>query len=121
MMAADSYFHDMDSANGVDLLEGFGAVLLLIFGGAVVFYEIDLFYTVWYFAFSKKKKWWRSVMNVLSHSVIAFAFIYFIAEEFFIMELRRYEMLPLILFFMYLIFRCVGMIISERSAKREEK
>ena len=49
-----SYNYDMDPANGVDILEGFGAALTLIVGGLVVFYELDLFYTVYYFLIKPK-------------------------------------------------------------------
>ena len=45
--AVKSYKYDMDPTNGVDILEGFGAVLIMMVGGFVVFYELDLFYTVY--------------------------------------------------------------------------
>ncbi len=37
VVAIDSYNYDMAPANGVDILEGFGAVLILMVGGFVVF------------------------------------------------------------------------------------
>ena len=64
--AIDSYNYDMDPANGVDILEGFGAVLTMMVGGFVVFYELDLFYTVYYF-FIKPKTVAKSILNILSN------------------------------------------------------
>ena len=60
--AIQSYNYDMDPANGVDILEGFGAVLTLMVGGFVVFYELDLFYTAFYF-FLKPKIIAKSMAN----------------------------------------------------------
>ena len=37
--AIDSYRFDMDPANGVDILEGLGAVLVVIVGGLIVLYD----------------------------------------------------------------------------------
>ena len=51
--AIDSYNYDMNPANGVDILEEFGAVLAIMIGAFVVFYELDLFYTVYYFGIVK--------------------------------------------------------------------
>ena len=64
--AIDSYNYDMDPANSVDILEGAGAVLTLIVGGFVVFYELDLFYTVYYFLI-KPNTIAKSVLNVVSN------------------------------------------------------
>ena len=47
--AIESYNYDMDPANGVDILEGVGAAMLIIVGGLVTLCEIDLFFTVYYF------------------------------------------------------------------------
>ena len=52
--AVRSYQYDIDPANGVDILEGFDAVLTMMVGGFVVFYELDLFYTVYYFFIKPK-------------------------------------------------------------------
>ncbi len=46
--AIASYNYDMNPANGVDILEGLGAVLTIMVGAFVIFYELDLFYTVYY-------------------------------------------------------------------------
>lgn len=64
--AIDSYNYDMDPANGVDILEGFGAVLAVMIGAFVVFYELDLFYTVYYFLI-KPKTIVKSILNILAN------------------------------------------------------
>ena len=75
--AIQSYNYDMDPANGVDIFEGFGAVLIAVVGGFVVFYELDLFYTTYYF-FIKPKTIAKSILNVFSNNVK-----YFLATELF--------------------------------------
>ena len=47
--AIDSYNYDMDPENDVDIMEGMGAAMLIALGGFVVFYELDLFYSTYYF------------------------------------------------------------------------
>ena len=64
--AVDSYNYDMDPENGVDKFRGFGAVLTVILGAFVVFYEIDLFYTIFYF-FVKPKTLKKSILVILSN------------------------------------------------------
>ena len=43
-----------------------GAYIFMCLGGCVVFYECDLFYTVYYF-FVKPKTVLRSILHILSH------------------------------------------------------
>ena len=64
--AVESYRYDMDPANGVDILEGIGAGIALAIGGFVVIYEVDLFYTVYYFFIAGKTKA-GSILNILSN------------------------------------------------------
>lgn len=64
--AASAYAYEMDPANGVDILEGFGAVLIAVVGGLAIFYELDLFYTVYYFVV-RPKTIAKSILNVLSN------------------------------------------------------
>ena len=67
--AIESYNYDMDPANGVDILEGLGAAILIVVGGLVILCEIDLFFTVYYF-FIKPKTLFRSLFMVLSQLII---------------------------------------------------
>ena len=71
--AIDSYNYDMDPANGVDILEGFGAVLTIMIGAFVVFYELDLFYTVYYFLI-KPKTIVKSILNILANMSLLLIF-----------------------------------------------
>ena len=71
--AIDSYNYDMDPANGVDILEGFGAVLAIMIGACVVFYELDLFYTVYYFLI-KPKNIAKSILNILANASLLLVF-----------------------------------------------
>ena len=52
--AIDSYNYDKDPANGVDILEGFEALMLILVGGLVILCEIDIFFTVYYFVVKPK-------------------------------------------------------------------
>ncbi len=66
IVAISSYLYDMDSANGEDLLEGVGAAMILVVGGLAVFYEFDLFFTIYYFVARPKTKV-KTALNILSH------------------------------------------------------
>ena len=70
--AIDSYNYDMDPANGVDILEGFGAVLAIMIGAFVVFYELDLFYTVYHFFIKKNIAY--SILNVFANASLLLIF-----------------------------------------------
>ena len=52
--AVRSYHYDMDTDNGVDILEGFEALMLILVGGLVILCEIDIFFTVYYFVVKPK-------------------------------------------------------------------
>ena len=67
--AIDSYNYDMDPANGVDILEGFGSVILIMVGGLVILCEIDLFFTVYYFLI-KPKTLSKSIFMIFSQLMI---------------------------------------------------
>ena len=103
--AVDSYKYDMDPANGVDILEGFGAAFALMIGTFVVLYELDLFYTVYYFCF-KPKTIARTVLNIASNLSFALIFLYSHLANM-DMSLRAYEFTPVILFLLYIVLRIV--------------
>lgn len=103
--AIDSYNYDMDPNNGVDLLEGLGAVFALIIGAFVVLYELDLFYVVYYFSF-KQKTVVKSVMNIAANLSFVLVFGFSLLSNVY-MELRVYEWLPVGLFGLYLVLRIV--------------
>ena len=72
-VAIDSYNYDMDPANGVDILEGVGAAIIIMIGAFVVFYELDLFYTVYYFL-TKPKTIVKSILNILANMSLLLIF-----------------------------------------------
>ena len=67
--AVASYNYDMDPANGVDILEGVGAAILIMLGGLVILCELDLFFTVYYFLI-KPKTLPKSIFMILSQLMI---------------------------------------------------
>lgn len=67
--AIDSYNYDMDPANGVDILEGVGAGMLIALGMVVIWVEFDLFFTVYYFLAKPKTKL-KSIIMVVSQLMI---------------------------------------------------
>ena len=71
--AIESYNYDMDPANGVDILEGVGAAIIIMIGAFVVFYELDLFYTVYYFL-TKPKTIVKSILNILANMSLLLIF-----------------------------------------------
>lgn len=62
-----------DVQNGIDLFEGFGTIVALFFGGFTALYELDLFYTVYYF-FVKPRTKVKSVLNILSNGCFLLTF-----------------------------------------------
>ena len=119
--AIQSYNYDMDPANGVDALDGLGAVLTLMVGGFVVFYELDLFYTAYYFLI-KPKTIAKSVLNIVSNlTLLSIAFTDSIAHFLFkyVSEIFGEEVIVLFsLFFIYVILRIICFSIP---VKREVK
>ena len=123
VVAIDSYNYDMDPANGVDILEGFGAALTLIVGGLVVFYELDLFYTVYYF-FIKPKTTAKSIFNILSNLTLLLIFFtdsiaHFLFEH--VLEIFGEETILLFaLLFTYVILRIICAAIPVRQYSKEK-
>ena len=67
--AVDSYNYDMDPANGVDIMEGIGAAILIVLGGLVILCELDLFFTVYYFII-KPKTLSKSIFMIISQLML---------------------------------------------------
>ena len=98
--AIDSYNYDMDPANGVDILKGFGAVLAIMIGAFVIFYELDLFYTVYYF-FIKPKTIAKSILNILANASLLLLFFVDFYKDIFSEDVIA----PLIVFTIYIALR----------------
>ena len=120
--AIQSYNYDMDPANGVDIFEGFGAVLIAIVGGLVIFYELDLFYTTYYF-FIKPKTIAKSILNVLSNLTLLITFFADSIAHFlfkYVSQIFGEEViLSYALFFIYVILRIASIAIPARKSTKE--
>ena len=116
--AIDSYNYDMDPNNGVDIFEGLGAVLITMVGGFVVFYEVDLFYTTYYF-FIKPKTKIKTILNILANFSLVLIFVYSHLSNIF-MELRVYEITPVILFWIYVVLRIIYLFVSTGFSNEEK-
>ena len=71
--ALSSYNYDMDPNNNVDILEGVGTALIAVVGVFVIFYELDLFYTVYYF-FIMPKTIIKTILNILANLTLVIIF-----------------------------------------------
>ena len=109
--AIDSYNYDMDPANGVDILEGFGAVLAIMIGAFVVFYELDLFYTVYYFLI-KPKTIAKSILNILANASLLLIFFADYYKNIFSEDVIA----PLLIFAIYIALRISSLIIPNRKS-----
>ena len=116
--AIDSYNYDMDPANGVDIMEGMGAAFLIIIGGLVVFYELDLFYTVYYF-FIRPKTLIKSILVIFSNLTLLLVLFSGNIIDFVRIHFRNivgspFEegIIPIGLFLIYFILKMVSLMIS---------
>lgn len=98
-----------------DIMVGLGAVMVLAVGGLVVFYELDLFYTMYYF-FVKPKTIAKSILNVASNlTLLSIVFTDTIAHflYMYVSEVFGEEVIVLfVLIFTYIILRMVCALIS---------
>ena len=109
--AIDSYNYDMDPANSVDILEGFGAVLAIMIGAFVVFYELDLFYTVYYFLI-KPKTIVKSILNILANMSLLLIFF----ADYYKNVFSEDVIAPLIVFATYVVLRISSVIIPNQNS-----
>ena len=105
-----------------DIMVGLGAAMVLGVGGFVVFYELDLFYTTYYF-FIKPKTIAKSILNVLSNLTLLITFFADSIAHFlfkYVSQIFGEEViLSYALFFIYVILRIVCAVIPvKQSAKR---
>lgn len=105
--AIDTYNYEMDPANGVDIMEGFGAAFTMIVGAIVVFYELDLFYTVYCF-FIEPQTLAKSILNVLANACLLLTFF----NDFYMNIFSEDVIAPLIVFAIYVVLRISHIIIS---------
>lgn len=104
-----------------DIMSGFGAALILIIGGYVVFYEIDLFYTVYYFLI-KPKTMVKSTLNIISNLTLFLVFFTDSIAHFLYKHVSRVfneEMIVLFaLLFIYIVLRITLVIVSFKKTSK---
>lgn len=103
----------------IDILEGFGAVMVAMFGGFIVFYECDLFYMVYYLLFRQKGKV-KTILVILANISLLLIFMYsYLSDRY--MNLRKYEITPLVLFAVYIVFKISVSFFSMSTPERESE
>ncbi len=118
--AIKSYNYDMDPANGVDILEGVGAAILIMLGGLVILCELDLFFTVYYF-FMKPKTLSKSIFMILSQLLLLLVFFSRYLAKFlseYVSDVFNEEIIVIFpIFFLYVILRivCVTTCFSKKE------
>ena len=105
-----------------DIMVGFGAAIILVIGAFIVFYELDLFYIVYYFLI-KPKTIAKSILNILANlTLVTVYFTDYISHFLFkyVSQIFGEEVILLFaLFFIYVILRIVCAVIPVRQpAKR---
>ena len=116
----DSHIYDMEHPEEVGFLAGLGVIIAIFYGSFVIFYELDLFYTVYYF-FVKQRTKAKSILNVLANLSLLMVIVYTYLSEA-IMALRVFELTPIFWFFiLYLIFRIAYVIVSRVPSIKETK
>lgn len=110
VLIISSYNQDLEND---DPLEALGAAILVFLGGCVVFYECDLFYTVYYF-FVKPKTVLKSVLHILSHLslVLIGAFATPLASVLPVSVRRNGGLVFGVLFLIYVILRSASILVS---------
>jgi len=116
--AIDSYRYDMDPKNDVDIMEGIGAAMIILVGGFLIFYELDLFYTVYYFLI-KPKTVTRSILNLLSNASLVLLF--FSGDIADILQIKEEGLVSISLFYLYLVLRCIYCLILSCSYTKKEQ
>ena len=111
--AIESYNYDMDPANGVDIMEGMGAAMLIVLGGLIVFYELDLFYAI-YYLFVRPKTVAKSILVILANfTLLLIFFVDYLADAFvkYISNVFREEMIVFIgLFLIYSVLKLLCLV-----------
>ena len=118
--AVKSYNFDMDPANGVDILEGVAAGILIVVGGLVILCELDIFFTVYYFLV-KPKTLSKSIFMILSQLMVLIVIFSedlarFLSQN--VSDIFREEIIVIApIFFLYVILRsiCVYICFSEKD------
>ena len=119
--AIQSYNYDITN-NPDDKWVGFGSVLTLMVGGFIVFYEFDLFYTI-YHLLIKPKTIAKSILNILANLTLVIMYFTDSISHFlfkYVSEIFGEEVILLFtLFFTYVILRIACAVIPVRQSAKE--
>lgn len=118
--AIDTY---IDEVANDDIMVGLGAVMVAVVGGFVVFYELDLFYTVYYF-FAKPKTITKSILNIFSNLTLLLIFFSDYLAHILYIHLNIFKedwLLPITLIFIYVILRIVYATLSKGQSVEENE
>ena len=122
IVGAISSYNDDIKNHPDDKMLGFGSVVILALGSFAVFYELDLFYTVYCF-FIKPKTTVKWILNILSNlTLLTIIFTDSIAHFLYkyVSEIFGEEMILLFaLLCMYIILRMVCAIIPYKQSVKE--
>ena len=120
--AIQSYNYDITN-NPDDKWLGFGSVLTLMVGGFIVFYEFDLFYTI-YHLLIKPKTIAKSILNIFANLTLVIMYFtdsiaHFLFEH--VSEIFGEEILLLFaLFLVYIILRIVCIVLPVRQSTKDK-
>ena len=105
---------DMYSNNEFDIGEGVVGLVIIIAGGIVVLYELDLFYSIYYFLIKPKTKA-QSILNIFSNLTLIAALVRILTLTVFSDGLALFDKVvasPSDLFLIYVVLRIVYFIVS---------
>lgn len=89
-------------------------MVVAIFGSIIVFYECDLFYTVYYLLCGLKRKA-KTVLVILANLTWLLSFAYFYLANNVYMELRKYVFTPLVLFAVYIVLKIAALFFRPKD------
>ena len=118
VLAIDTYRMEMNDPS-IDILEGLGACIVVVIGGFIVFYECDLFYTV-YYLFCRQKRKVKTVLVILANVTLLLILMYSYLSNVY-MELRKYEITLLVLFAVYIVFKIAALFFSIDTLRQESE
>lgn len=117
VISINSYLYELENFES-DKLVGLGAFISACFFGFVLLYEIDLFYTVYYFVL-KPKTVFKTIFNILSNLSLVFCFFLMYFEDL-IINVKLFEYPFLILFVGYIVLRTVYFCVATWNSGYED-
>lgn len=117
VISINSYLYELENFE-CDKFVGLGGFIAACFFGFVLLYEIDLFYTVYYFVL-KPKTVFKTIFNILSNLSLVFCFFLMYFEDL-IINVKLFEYPFLILFVVYIVLRTVYFCVATWNSGYED-